>query len=700
MFTKYYKTILLAIIASLLFLGLYATDFYKASQEYLVFGAPTSSVRYERNIDPEIDSEFYLGTTTPSTRAWKGVIADQVCLTGDTCRSTWPSGGGGAFAWTPTNYGVSTSTTLGFLNGFLSTASSTVNASLKVLGQLSASSTATSTFAQGINLDAGCFAIGGTCVGGSGGSGTVTQINTTYPITGGTITTTGTLALAFGTTTANSWEQLQTFTNGINVGGTTFTALIPTSRTITVAGTADQITSSAGAQDLSANRTWTLSLPNHVVFPSSFQAALATTTNATSTNLTVRDNLILEDITSAIALTNATGLVAEYAGTSCTNQFVRALSALGAATCETVQNTDLANSTISGIALGSNLADLTATNSTLTFSGTYNGSTARTIGLNLANANTWTALQQFYGAASSTILSAHWLKVGATASTTIDTAGNVALPAGATLTVPDLTSALTLTGAGGIFAEYAGTSCTNQFVRSLSALGAATCATVGAADVSLANLTATDSTLTFSGTYNGSTARTIGLNLANANIWTALQSFTYGSSTAWSALDAFQVGRTATTTIVGNNATSTFAGGISSTGAGGITSANGVTITGGEILYSASGRGKVTGYFPLHISYASSTFTGTTTILLAPSLDKQTFHSVACETDAGTVGVSLYDGTNRANYIPTASTTINNFLYTTNNSFTPNESRRVQIGTPASSPTKVACTFKYTVDED
>lgn len=36
-------------------------------------------------------------------------------------------------------------------------------------------------------------------------------------------------------------------------------------------------------------------------------------------------------------------------------------------------------------------ADLTATNSTLTFSGTYNGTTARNIGLNLSNANTWTA---------------------------------------------------------------------------------------------------------------------------------------------------------------------------------------------------------------------------------------------------------------------------------------------------------------------
>lgn len=38
-------------------------------------------------------------------------------------------------------------------------------------------------------------------------------------------------------------------------------------RALTVAGTANQITSSAGSQDLSADRTWTLSLPSLVIFP-------------------------------------------------------------------------------------------------------------------------------------------------------------------------------------------------------------------------------------------------------------------------------------------------------------------------------------------------------------------------------------------------------------------------------------------------
>lgn len=56
-----------------------------------------------------------------------------------------------------------------------------------------------------------------------------------------------------------------------------------------------------------------------------------------------------------------------------------------------VANADLANSTISGVALGSNLAALTATNSTLTFSGSYTGATARDVGINLSTANSWGA---------------------------------------------------------------------------------------------------------------------------------------------------------------------------------------------------------------------------------------------------------------------------------------------------------------------
>ena len=120
-------------------------------------------------------------------------------------------------------------------------------------------------------------------------------------------------------------------------------------------------------------------------------------------------------------------------------------------------------------------------------------------------------------------------RFGATATTTISSAGNVLLPAAGTLTIPALTSALLQTDGNGLLAEYAGTSCTNQFVRSLSALGAATCATVIGTDVDLGDLTAGNTSLTLSGTYDGQTARTIVLNVGNANTWTAAQTFTVGA---------------------------------------------------------------------------------------------------------------------------------------------------------------------------
>jgi len=56
-------------------------------------GAPGLS--YSRAILPEVDSKYYLGTTTPSNQAWLGIISDEFCLTGDSCIASWPTGSGG-----------------------------------------------------------------------------------------------------------------------------------------------------------------------------------------------------------------------------------------------------------------------------------------------------------------------------------------------------------------------------------------------------------------------------------------------------------------------------------------------------------------------------------------------------------------------------------------------------------------------------
>jgi len=119
------------------------------------------------------------------------------------------------------------------------------------------------------------------------------------------------------------------------------------------------------------------------------------------------------------------GTVLSYSGTL--GNLIGGTSGTFSINNSAVTNAMLANSTISGISLGSNLNALTATNGTLTFSGSYNGSTARTVGLNLGNANTWTALQQF-GNATSTLFGATkaWIPtITSLATTSVEAANGV-----------------------------------------------------------------------------------------------------------------------------------------------------------------------------------------------------------------------------------------------------------------------------------
>lgn len=82
---------------------------------------------YQQNILPFLNSTYYLGTTTPSTLSWKGLITDQICLTADTCRTTWPTSGGFAWPFTKQNSSSQATTTLmEWIGGFLADASSTL----------------------------------------------------------------------------------------------------------------------------------------------------------------------------------------------------------------------------------------------------------------------------------------------------------------------------------------------------------------------------------------------------------------------------------------------------------------------------------------------------------------------------------------------------------------------------------------------
>lgn len=159
-------------------------------------------------------------------------------------------------------------------------------------------------------------------------------------------------------------------------------------------------------------------------------------------------------ITSTGGATPAIDIAATYVGQT-------SITTLGTITTgvwngTAIANANLANSTISGIALGDNLADLTATNSTLTFSGAYNGGTARTIGLNLNNTNIWTALQQFSANASTTQISAGSAYFGTTATTTISSNGSITTAANSILTLGTTTAGtLKTTSAGLVYVDTA-----------------------------------------------------------------------------------------------------------------------------------------------------------------------------------------------------------------------------------------------------
>jgi len=90
----------------------------------------------------------------------------------------------------------------------------------------------------------------------------------------------------------------------------------------------------------------------------------------------------------------------------------------------------------------------------------------------------------------------------------------------------------------------------------------------------------------------------------------------------------------------------------------------------------------------------TTVWSGTTTFFLAPAAATLTFTEALCETNAGSLNVSLNDGTNKADDI-VASTTIGLFNFSTNNTWGKAESIRVDVGTPLASPTSTACRFIF-----
>jgi len=115
-----------------------------------------------------------------------------------------------------------------------------------------------------------------------------------------------------------------------NVSDTlTASDLVAGSSVVSNAEVDDDLTISSGTID---NTPIGASVANTAIF------TLATTTSATTTNLNISGTLDVDGLTSALILTGAGGVFAEYAGTSGTNQVISALSATGAGTFVSINN--------------------------------------------------------------------------------------------------------------------------------------------------------------------------------------------------------------------------------------------------------------------------------------------------------------------------------------------------------------------------
>src|SRR3990167_10705393 len=169
-------------------------------------GAPSTELIYQKTILPITDSAYDLGTTT---KAWRNTYFDQVCLTDDTCRTTWPTIGASPDWNKQTNYGVlnlTASTTIPYWAKDAFYASSTsVFQGLATFGNASTSQISAANSYLG-NILSGAW--NGTAISNQyGGTGLNSSALTGIAqIVAGTWSASSTLSTAFGGT---GWNSIQ-----------------------------------------------------------------------------------------------------------------------------------------------------------------------------------------------------------------------------------------------------------------------------------------------------------------------------------------------------------------------------------------------------------------------------------------------------------------------------------------------------------
>src|SRR3990167_7632220 len=276
------------IIIILGFFGLFAIS----------YAAP--SFRIERSIIPEQSARFFLGTTTPSTTAWLGVITDELCLTGDVCRTTWPTGGSGTYSFTPTIIGGtehSASTTRPFYFGQGLLAASSTLGYLNV-GYINATSSTASTFAGGVTI---------TC------TSCITDANVADLAVGGDVT--GTLSAI--AVTDDSHAHTGATISGLDISGDTNLTANGFVKTGGGVGTLSVDTSTyLTTVDISANTNLAATFPIVLTGDTlSFGWAYPFIGNATSSVLTLSSAPIFSSLTGVLKGNGASALSVAVDGT-------------------------------------------------------------------------------------------------------------------------------------------------------------------------------------------------------------------------------------------------------------------------------------------------------------------------------------------------------------------------------------------------
>lgn len=234
-----------------------------------------------------------------------------------------------------------------------------------------------------------------------------------------------------------------------------------------------------------------------------FASSTAVLTNATSTQFTNTGATWLSSLTSALIVTDAAGLLAEFGGSTCTDQVATAISALGVLTCADIASSMFADADWGEITIASGVAtiddniiesehfgdddwgDITISSNVAAVEDDSHAHTSGSIsGLDVsADTNlavtypivlTDDTVSIAFGTTTANTWSAHNIFSSAfftSASTTNATTTG-------TTYLTSLTSALVSAGADGLLGEFAGSTCTNQAATAISALGALTCTTL------------------------------------------------------------------------------------------------------------------------------------------------------------------------------------------------------------------------------